>query len=99
VAPARVHEKGTSMTVIIGVDPHKSTHTAVAIDGDEQPLTRVQPVADRCQVQRLLAWAEPLGTQRTWAVESAEGVTRWPPPSPGCGTADSAPCGWKITPR
>jgi hypothetical protein len=28
------------MTVIIGVDPHKSTHTAVAIDGDEQPLAR-----------------------------------------------------------
>jgi transposase len=62
------------MTVIIGVDPHKSTHTAVAIDGDEQPLARVQLVADRCQVQRLLAWVEPLGTQRTWAVESAEGL-------------------------
>jgi len=44
------------MTVIIGVDPHKSTHTAVAIDRDEQPLARVQLVADRCQVQRLLAW-------------------------------------------
>jgi hypothetical protein len=43
------------MTVIIGVDPHKSTHTAVAIDRDEQPLARVQLVADRCQVQRLLA--------------------------------------------
>ena len=70
----RVHEKGTSMTVIIGVDPHKSTHTAVAIDRDEQPLARVQLVADRSQVQRLLAWVEPLGTQRTWAVESAEGL-------------------------
>jgi transposase len=62
------------MTVIIGVDPHKSTHTAVAIDRDERPLARVQLVADRCQVQRLLAWADPLGTQRTWAVESAEGL-------------------------
>lgn len=62
------------MTVTIGVDPHKSTHTAVAIDRDERPLARVQLVADRCQVQRLLAWAEPLGTQRTWAVESAEGL-------------------------
>src|SRR4029453_10900415 len=28
----------------------------------------------RCHVQRLLAWVEPLGTQRTWAVESAEGL-------------------------
>jgi transposase len=31
-------------------------------------------VADRCQTQRLLAWAEPPGTQRSWAVESAEGL-------------------------
>jgi hypothetical protein len=124
--------------VIIGVDPHKSTHTVVAIDRDERPLARVQLVADRCQVQRLLAWAEPLGTQRSWAVESAEGLgkllaqqlleaseqvidvlrrsrrgsgcrarprrarsiptTRWPRPSPGCGTADSGRCGWRITP-
>jgi hypothetical protein len=62
------------MTVIIGVDPHKSTHTAVAIDRDERPLARTLLVADRCQTQRLLAWAEPLGTERTWAVESAEGL-------------------------
>ena len=53
------------MSVIIGIDPHKATHTAVAIDRDEQPLARVQLVADRGQVQRLLAWAEPLGTQRS----------------------------------
>jgi transposase len=62
------------MTVIIGVDPHKSTHTAVAIDREERPLAGVQLVADRCQTRRLLAWAEPLGTERTWAVESAEGL-------------------------
>jgi hypothetical protein len=30
------------MTVIIGVDPHKSTHTAVAIGRDEQLLARVR---------------------------------------------------------
>ena len=62
------------MTVIIGVDQQKSTHTAVAIDRDERPLARTLLVADRCQVPRLLAWAEPLGTERTWAVESAEGL-------------------------
>jgi transposase len=62
------------VTVIIGVDPHKSTHTAVAIDHHERPLARVRLVADRCQTQGLLAWAEPLGMQRTWAVESAEGL-------------------------
>ena len=37
------------MTVIIGVDPHKSTHTAVAIDRDERPLARRRLVAERCQ--------------------------------------------------
>jgi len=62
------------MTVIIGVDPHKSTHAAVAIDCDEWPLARLQLVADRCQTQRLLAWAEALGMERTWAVESAGGL-------------------------
>jgi hypothetical protein len=46
----------------------------VAIGRDEQPLARVRLVADRCQTQRLLAWAETLGTERTWAVESAEGL-------------------------
>lgn len=26
------------MTIMIGIDPHKATHTAVAIDGDERVL-------------------------------------------------------------
>ena len=64
------------MTVIIGVDPHKSTRTVVAIDRDERPLARLGLVAERCQTPRLLAWAEPLGTERTWAVESAGGLGR-----------------------
>ena len=62
------------MTVIIGIDPHKSTHTAVAIDAEEQPLARVQVVADRGQTRQLLAWAAPLGEDRTWAIESAAGL-------------------------
>jgi transposase len=61
------------MTVIIGVDPHKATHTAVAIDGDEQPLARLDLVADRSQTQRLLAWAAPFA-ERRWAVESTDGL-------------------------
>ena len=28
------------MTVIIGIDPHKGSHTAVAIRCDEHPLAR-----------------------------------------------------------
>ena len=30
------------MTVVIGVDPHKRTHTAVVIDHDEIPLATIQ---------------------------------------------------------
>jgi transposase len=62
------------MTVMIGIDPHKATHTAVAIDSDERPLARLQLTADRVQTGRLLAWAAPLGDDRTWAIESAGGL-------------------------
>ncbi len=36
------------MAVIIGVDPHKATHTAVAIGGDERELgnIKVRPLDD-----------------------------------------------------
>ncbi len=61
------------MTVIIGVDPHKASHTAVAIDGNEQELSTVRVRATRQQVNRLLSWAEPFPT-RTWAVESSGGM-------------------------
>jgi hypothetical protein len=62
------------MSVIIGIDPHKATHTAVAIHRDEQPIAKLQVVADRCQTERLLAWAAPFGCERTWAIESASGL-------------------------
>src|SRR6266540_4481292 len=70
---ARVYEEDFMM-VIIGIDPHKATHTAVAIDRDEQAIARLEVRADRAQTQRLLAWAAPLGDQRTWAIESAGGL-------------------------
>jgi transposase len=62
------------MSVIIGIDPHKATHMAVAIDRDEQPIARLEVVADRCQTERLLAWAASFGCDRTWAIESAGGL-------------------------
>jgi len=62
------------MTVIIGIDPHKTTHVAVAIDGDEQAIARLEVIADRAQTQRVLAWAAPLGDERIWAIESADGL-------------------------
>ena len=62
------------MTVIIGIDPHKATHVAVAIDGDEHTIAQLEVRADRVQAQRLLAWAAPLGPERRWAIESADGL-------------------------
>jgi transposase len=59
--------------VIIGVDPHKATHTAVAIDRSEAELARARIRATRTQIPQLLRWAEPLG-ERTWAIESAGGL-------------------------
>lgn len=59
--------------VLIGVDPHKASHTAVVIDGEETQLGALQVRADRRQLERLLAWAKPFG-ERTWAIESAGGL-------------------------
>jgi transposase len=65
--------KEVSVGVIIGVDPHKGSHTAVAIDRDEVQLARVQVRATRHQVDQLLKWAAGF-EERTWAIESAGGL-------------------------
>lgn len=59
--------------IIIGVDPHKASHTAVAIDGTEAELGARQVRASRRQVEQLLGWAEPFESRR-WAIESANGL-------------------------
>lgn len=64
------------MTVTIGIDPHKSTHTAVAVDQEERPIARLTLPARHGQTERLLAWAEPLDADRVWAIESSAGLGR-----------------------
>jgi hypothetical protein len=59
--------------VMIGVDPHKGSHTAVAIDAAEEPLGRLRVRASASQAQRLVAWAAAW-PERTWAVEGAGGL-------------------------
>ena len=61
------------MTVMIGIDPHKASHTAVAIDDDERVLGEFQVRASTGQTERLCEWAAPFG-EREWAVESARGL-------------------------
>jgi transposase len=59
--------------VIIGVDPHKASHTAVAISATEEPLRELRVRACAGQAGRLLAWAGAC-PQRTWAVGGAGGL-------------------------
>ena len=56
-----------------GVDPHKASHTAVAISAAEEPLGELRVRACVAQAERLLAWAAAW-PQRTWAVEGAGGT-------------------------
>jgi transposase len=59
--------------VMIGVDPHKASHTAVAISAAEEPLGELRVRACVAQAGRLLAWAAAW-PERTWAVEGAGGL-------------------------
>ena len=59
--------------VMIGVDPHKGSHTAVAINATEEPLGQLRVRACLGQAEQLVAWAHAW-PERTWAVEGAEGV-------------------------
>jgi len=60
------------MAVMIGVDPHKGSHTAVAIGGDVV-LATIRVRSSGRQVAELLGWSAGFA-ERTWAVESAGGV-------------------------
>jgi transposase len=61
--------------VMIGVDPHKASHTAVVIGAAEEPLGELRVRACARQADKLVAWAAAW-PQRTWAVEGAGGLGR-----------------------
>ena len=58
---------------MIGVDPHKGSHTAVAISAAEEPLGELRVRACAAQAGALVAWAAAW-PERTWAVEGAGGL-------------------------
>ena len=58
---------------MIGVDPHKGSHTAVAVGPGEGPLGQVRVRASAVQAERLLEWSAAW-PERTWAVEGAGGL-------------------------
>ena len=61
------------MTVMIGIDPHKASHTAVVIDSTECVLDELRVRACSKQTDQLRCWAAPF-PDRVWAIESARGL-------------------------
>jgi transposase len=58
---------------MIGIDSHKGSRTAAAIDGAEVGLGHLRVRAGADQFERLLSWAGPW-PERTWAVKNASGL-------------------------
>jgi transposase len=61
------------VAVMIGVDPHKGSHTAVVIGPEEKPLGSLRVRASAAQAGKLVEWAGSW-PERTWAVEGAGGL-------------------------
>ena len=60
--------------IVIGVDVHKRSVTAVAVDEAGRMLAE-QTVA--VGSEELLSWAATLGEERLWAVEDCRRLTGW----------------------
>jgi transposase len=58
---------------MIGIDPHKGSHTATAVDAREVVVGELRVEADRHQRARLLKWAQAF-EPRNWAIEGATGM-------------------------
>lgn len=63
------------MVITIGIDPHKSSLTAVAVQPDGQDHLPIRLVVDKNTPVVLLAWATQW-PKRQWAIEGATGLGR-----------------------
>lgn len=60
--------------IILGVDPHKSSHTAAAVDGPSTTTIATLTISStEIEYRRLLDWARQW-TERYWAIENADGL-------------------------
>lgn len=60
--------------IVIGIDPHKSTHTATALDpATNSDVGSLRIAASIADYQRLIGWAKAW-PERTWAIENADGL-------------------------
>src|SRR4051794_38675358 len=68
-------EAAGESAVVIGVDPHKESHTAAALDERQRVLGQVRVAATREGYRHLLKWAATW-PRRRWALENAAGLGR-----------------------
>jgi hypothetical protein len=59
--------------ITIGIDPHKSSHTAVALDPTGRVVGESRLPATKTTLERLLCWAVRW-PDRIWAIEGASGL-------------------------
>src|SRR4051812_15075627 len=60
--------------IVIGLDVHKQSVTAVAVDEAGRPLGETTVLVGS---DELVGWASALGVERLWAVEDCRQLTRW----------------------
>ncbi len=61
--------------IVIGIDPHKKTHTAVAAAESGKPIEHVTVAARNQGHERLLEWARSLDVERVFAIEDCRHVS------------------------
>ena len=65
------------MRVTVGIDAHKRTHTAVAVDETGRQLGAKTTMATTMEAHlELMKWAEQFGDTRRWAVEDCRHLSR-----------------------
>lgn len=61
--------------ITIGIDPHKRTYTAVAVDERRRKVGELELAASPTMTRTLTEWASAWPT-RTWAIEGSDGLGR-----------------------
>jgi transposase len=62
--------------IVVGIDPHKRTHTAVAVDRATGRVLGELTLSARAEgFERLVVWARDLDGDRTFAVEGGRHVS------------------------
>jgi len=67
--------KGGPEVIVVGLDPHKKTHTAMAVDQAGRPVGELTFPARTKGFERLLSWARELDERRLFAVEDCRHVS------------------------